>query len=313
MIHLATRAYRRLLLEVLGAFQTETGGALLGELGQDQAWAVESIDPGPRAVLEPAYFEFDHEYMTHLANRVAAEYRQPPRLIGLWHRHPGSLDRFSSLDHRTNHSFAALCGGLALSGLVNLDPDLRLTFYEVEARGEPGEHVAEITPEQAAAGLPGVLYRRLPVSLGDAGIPEAHLARRTPRALEGEIRERARGRLEEARQGFLGRIKRRAARLAGRGSVEDGRQLPLLDALEEELLFLDAQPDYSYQLHLVDRQLFVTLFLANRIAGYPLSLTLRFFQDREGLSVDLEGTRFPFHTGILRELMSSRIDDSKIG
>ena len=62
------------------------------------------------------------------------------------HRHPGSLDTFSSDDDRTNHSFAEVIGNGAVSMLVNLDPTARLTCYYLSKNGE---------------------YRTVPVMVGD--------------------------------------------------------------------------------------------------------------------------------------------------
>ena len=46
-LFLSTRAYRRILLEVLEHFHTETGGVLLGQVVNGDTYVVESLDPGP--------------------------------------------------------------------------------------------------------------------------------------------------------------------------------------------------------------------------------------------------------------------------
>ena len=50
-------------------------------------------------------------------------------LLGLYHRHPGSFDRFSSTDMETNADYAKVIGNGTISLLVNVDPNIRLTCY----------------------------------------------------------------------------------------------------------------------------------------------------------------------------------------
>lgn len=81
--------------------------------------------------FEVAYFEYDQPYVQHLINKVAAIYQERLELIGLWHRHPGSFDQFSGTDDQTNHVYASMRPQGAISVLVNLDPDFRMTVYHV--------------------------------------------------------------------------------------------------------------------------------------------------------------------------------------
>ena len=41
-------------------------------------------------------FEYDEAFVNYLAQSVANQYKRPLDLLGLWHRHPGSMDVFSS-------------------------------------------------------------------------------------------------------------------------------------------------------------------------------------------------------------------------
>ena len=68
----------------------------------------------------------------NMANVVANQYQKQISVLGLWHRHPSSFDQFSHTDDETNRKFAmgTPCG--AISGLVNCDPQLRLTMYHVD-------------------------------------------------------------------------------------------------------------------------------------------------------------------------------------
>lgn len=127
----SARAYAALLSEVLDEVRTETGGVLLG-YWDDGIWqVVESIDPGPSSRFEVAYFEYDQDYVNHLINKVSRMYDKQLDLIGLWHRHPGSFDRFSATDDETNLKYASLSKHGAVSALVNIDPHFRLTVYQV--------------------------------------------------------------------------------------------------------------------------------------------------------------------------------------
>lgn len=129
----SARAYAALLSEVLDEVRTETGGVLLG-YWDDGVWqVVESVDPGPSSRFEVAYFEYDQDYVNHLINKVSRIYDKQLDLIGLWHRHPGSFDRFSATDDETNLKYASLSKCGAVSALVNIDPHFRLTVYQVAA------------------------------------------------------------------------------------------------------------------------------------------------------------------------------------
>ena len=125
------RAYCALLSEVAEKISTETGGLFLGHRVGDTWYVIETIDPGPNSVFQIAYFEYDQKYTTFLANKIARLYAKPLKLIGLWHRHPGSFDQFSSTDDGTNKKFAQQNGGHTISALVNIDPQFRLTVYHV--------------------------------------------------------------------------------------------------------------------------------------------------------------------------------------
>ena len=128
----STRAYASVLAETTEKIKTETGGLFLGAY-QDETWfVVESIDPGPKSIFEVAYFEYDQAYTQHLIRKIANLYACELRLIGLWHRHPGSFDVFSSTDDGTNSKYAQLNESGAISALVNIDPDFRITMYHVD-------------------------------------------------------------------------------------------------------------------------------------------------------------------------------------
>lgn len=127
------RAHAAIVAETLEQHPNETGGILLGHRSYDTWQVIEAIDPGPAARFSAVTFEYDTAYVNHLARKVAGYYITPLKLIGLWHRHPGSSDRFSPEDDITNRRYAEQCTDGALSCLVNVDPIFRITAYHVPA------------------------------------------------------------------------------------------------------------------------------------------------------------------------------------
>lgn len=126
------KAYNAIIDETFRKDPIETGGILLGHVLDNGLWVVmEVIPPGIDSVHQYAYFEYDKEFVNYLAESVATKYEHKLELLGLWHRHPGSMDTFSGTDDGTNSVFASLrpCG--AISGLVNVDPNFRLTMRHV--------------------------------------------------------------------------------------------------------------------------------------------------------------------------------------
>lgn len=128
----SNRAYASVLSETTEKIQTETGGLFLGAVIDDVWYIIEAIDPGPDSVFEVAYFEYDQAYTQHLIRKIANLYSSKLDLIGLWHRHPGSFDIFSSTDDGTNSKYAAMREKGAISALVNIDPNFRITMYHVD-------------------------------------------------------------------------------------------------------------------------------------------------------------------------------------
>ena len=147
----SNRAYMAILSETTEKIKTETGGVFLGCYENGVWYVIEAIDPGPKSVFQVAYFEYDQKYTEHLINKIARMYQAKLTLIGLWHRHPGSFDEFSSTDNGTNSSYAKLTPNGAISVLVNIDPKFRLTPYHV--------------------GWP-LKYTRITYKVGDSFIPE---------------------------------------------------------------------------------------------------------------------------------------------
>lgn len=155
----SNRAYAAVLAETTEKIQTETGGLFLGTVQDDTWYIIEAIDPGPKSIFEVAYFEYDQKYTQHLINKIANLYEKKLSLIGLWHRHPGSFDQFSSTDDGTNAKYAAMRKEGAISALVNIDPDFRITMYQVDRPCR---------------------YSKIPYDVGDNLIPDEYLKFKTP-------------------------------------------------------------------------------------------------------------------------------------
>lgn len=126
------RAFAAIMAETTEKTKTETGGLFLGSFEDGIWYVIEAIDPGPKSIFEVAYFEYDQQYTQHLINKIANLYDKKLTLIGLWHRHPGSFDQFSSTDDGTNSKYARMRKEGAISALVNIDPKFRLTMYHVD-------------------------------------------------------------------------------------------------------------------------------------------------------------------------------------
>jgi len=126
------KAYNAIIDETFRKDPIETGGILLGHVLYNGLWVVmEVIPPGIDSVHQYAYFEYDEKFVNYLADSVATKYENKLELLGLWHRHPGSMDTFSGTDDGTNRIFASLKSCGAISGLVNVDPNFRLTMRHV--------------------------------------------------------------------------------------------------------------------------------------------------------------------------------------
>jgi len=127
------RAYTALLTETLCEIKTETGGIFLGHHDNGKWYIIESIDPGPNSIFSSAYFEYNEAYVNHLANKINKLYKNPLKIMGLWHRHPGRMDFFSSTDNGTHEKYVVINPFGVISALVNIDPSFRLSIYSISS------------------------------------------------------------------------------------------------------------------------------------------------------------------------------------
>ena len=151
---LSKRAYLSMLAEVYERVETETGGILLGHREGDTWYVLESVEPGPKSIFTPTYFEYDDAYVTYRANKIRRLYKCSIQLLGLWHRHPSLMKVFSSTDDGTNKKYADLLGG-AISGIVTLGNGFEITMYYVPSN---------------------VRYEEIECVVDDEQIPEDYLA-----------------------------------------------------------------------------------------------------------------------------------------
>lgn len=137
LVVFSDKAYNAIIRETFEWNPVETGGILLGHILDNGCWIVMEVLPpgygdrreGENVFHEHGYFEYNSRFVNYLSSSVAGQYNIPLELLGLWHRHPGSMDHFSGTDDGTNSTFAAINPYGAISGLVNVDPQFRLTMY----------------------------------------------------------------------------------------------------------------------------------------------------------------------------------------
>lgn len=154
---ISSRAYNAIINETFDFEPIETGGILLGHEA-DGIWIVlEVISPGYKSLHQHALFEYDEKFVNYCVDRISSQYAMSLKVLGLWHRHPGGMDVFSTVDDETNKKFASLNEFGAISGLVNVDPNFRMTMYYIA------------NSEKNCSGRPK--YERLPITVNDECIP----------------------------------------------------------------------------------------------------------------------------------------------
>lgn len=162
---ISDKAYNAMIRESFAKHPVETGGILLGHILEGGLWVVmEMVPPGFKSTHQSAYFEYDLDFVNYLGTSVANQYKEPLQVLGLWHRHPGSMDYFSTTDDGTNSEFASKNPYGVISGLVNIDPSFRLTMYHLD-------HNNGVRPRNIA-------YSTVDVEVGDDLIPDKFFALR---------------------------------------------------------------------------------------------------------------------------------------
>ena len=132
---ISSRAYASIISEALSRNPLETGGILLGNYNNGIWYIVEATDPGMTTYHSVVHHEMDNKYHNHIYPVLSRLYKNELTLIGFWHRHPGSLDRFSTDDNKSNERYAKIIENGTLSFLLNFDPKARLTCYYLDYEG----------------------------------------------------------------------------------------------------------------------------------------------------------------------------------
>ncbi len=134
-IVISDRAYAAIIAESLSREPLETGGILLGHYKNGRWYIVESTDPGMKTIHTTVHLEMDQKYHNHIYPVISRLYEDDLFLLGLWHRHPGSLNTFSKDDNNTNTEYAKAIGNGTLSFIINFVPDAKLTCYYLDQNG----------------------------------------------------------------------------------------------------------------------------------------------------------------------------------
>lgn len=133
----------------------ETGGALLGYRDGTTVHVTVALPPGPRSQASPVMLKYNEEFQNYVFGVITELMGQKAGLLGLWHRHPGSLDRFSGVDAVAHEQFGKVLNGEVISLLLNLDgPEgaPRVTGYFVDTK-EMVYHLIPVTVEETAEEL----------------------------------------------------------------------------------------------------------------------------------------------------------------
>jgi hypothetical protein len=284
---LSEKAHTALVAETYERIQTETGGVFLGSIHNGVWYVVETLDPGPNSIFQVSYFEYDTPYVNHLANKVARFYREPIEVLGLWHRHPGSMDVFSSTDSGTNQKYANLRPEGAISALVNVDPDLRITMYHVS---------------------PNLQYTRVKYHVGNTRIPEQWLRRKTAREFTIPMRQTMHVSAPRQPKSFLPFGS--APPVSKTPSV---RQEKALDMLEQELPYLENQIEYAYEMEVRDDAVVVTMDYTGNMEGYARRLEFVFQSNDQGEYVSIDNKRYPYRPGIIEQTINKIINKTLSG
>lgn len=289
----SNRAYASILAETAEKIKTETGGLFLGTIEDDVWYVIEAIDPGPKSVFEVAYFEYDQKYTQHLINKIANLYGHKLTLIGLWHRHPGSLDYFSSTDNGTNAKYAALNPEGAISALINIDPHFRLTVYQVSR------------PCQ---------YSRIEYDVGDHLIPNRYLELKTPdtyyslmdKMLHSGSAQRENQDRYHVSVSLASFTKLILPHMNGlvisdldtqQMVFDEEAQEKVLDAIMDDLTFMADDAHVEVAISMSDKALVMSQAAINKSTALYFGYSVQ----KESVVVSCEGKCFLYHSGLFQE------------
>lgn len=282
---LSERAYLAIIAETYERYRTETGGIFLGIRTPNTWYVIETLDPGPNSIFQPGYFEYDTAYVNHLSNKIARFYRESIELLGLWHRHPGSFDSFSSTDDGTNKKYASQNSDGAISALVNLDPTFRLTMYHVSNQSHT---------------LSRPKYTKIPVDVGNQLIPERLLAVKSVQDYFPSTKPTKKGRVNDSKSSrysmgnLFSSIGKNIGEIFGDkqetgepilNNTENNQLISslerLIEVIEPELSYLENQVDYEYQIKRNNDQIKIDMQYTGEMSIYPSLLQWTFWLSKD--------------------------------
>ncbi|MBM3436852.1 MAG: hypothetical protein FJY07_11620, partial [Bacteroidetes bacterium] len=316
--------YLGIIAETYERVGTETGGILLGKFVRGRWYVLESLDPGPKSIFSPAYFEYDTPYVNHLANKIERFYKSGLELIGLWHRHPGNFSSFSATDDNTNIKYASQNSRGALSALVNLVPEFKLTVYHVaiplhytpinfQVNDEmiPPEikelkTFTDYIPSQNAH-----LTSRIPVSSTSKPVIRRSVqpvTKRCCRLLSWMLRINK----SESHNSSLAKHTETIDRQLDMGNAKpekfpDSSKETVLDMIESEFIYLESQNDYDYSLKIAGNEVVISLSYIQRFSNNPKSIGFVFGINNQKGYVKINRGCYRYTPNFLRDHFNCQI------
>ncbi len=292
------RAYVAVMAETTEKIQTETGGLFLGTFDNGTWYVIEAIDPGPKSIFEVAYFEYDQKYTQHLINKIANLYDEKLQLIGLWHRHPGSLDIFSTTDNGTNAKYAQMRSSGAISALVNIDPNFRITMYHV---GQPCK------------------YSKIPYVVGNELIPDKYLRLKTSQKYEKIMDDILNGNGDlhpsVSFKSFLSLVKPYFAdrcitdKIARPKELSDDMKTALIEAIVSDIDFMS--DELGIELQIIQKNGLLAL-IQNTVDGVA-KLFFVYDENKQRTVFQYEGANYVYEEGLFENLYRMSEDVGRFG
>ncbi len=142
-----------IVAEVESTPSTETGGILLGFVGQDRhAVIIRATGPGPRAKKSAGGFDRDIEFVQGELQKAASEFGSRGLYVGEWHSHldadpePSGIDISSMCGIAMSSDYATRCPVLLIAGLdIKTGSVAKLKTWSVPVGGRvyPVEHTVD--------------------------------------------------------------------------------------------------------------------------------------------------------------------------
>ena len=165
-VTMGKRVLTTLLAEAYANGDNETGGPFFGHIETDGNWyIVETTGPGFDALHTPTNHEMNSRFVNYQYRALSRIYANELTLVGFWHRHPGSFNRFSGLDDQVNKSYAEVIGNGTVSILLNFAADgPHLTGYYLDP-DDGCYHRTQLIVDSKELGKKGFLTYAAPAEL----------------------------------------------------------------------------------------------------------------------------------------------------